>query len=81
MQLPATYASIKRIAEEYTAQKLYWACSTARPRPRVYCDATTACAIVAVYDAVNEENKLKLEAMIRKGPHMLPRIAAIAWGK
>jgi hypothetical protein len=80
--LPATYESIRVIAAEHQASKLHWPKSDLLPKGRrVLVDATTAHALVAVYNGANDENKAKIEVAVKRGPHMVAKLAALAWGK
>lgn len=78
--LPASLDSIRTIASEQQAAKLRWPKSEASPKARqMLCDLFTASAIVAVADAVNEDNRAKLARMIAHSPERLARVQSFAF--
>lgn len=80
--LPANIDSLRRIVAEHQAYRLHWPASDRLPKAtRCLVDATTANAVVSVYDGLSADNQAKALRLVTLGPDKLSKLAAIAWGK
>lgn len=76
--LPVNIDNLRKIVTERQAYRLRW---SGRPKAVTsLVDMQTAHAVVAAYDAVNDDGKARMIHYIRHhGPGALTRIAAIVW--
>jgi len=73
--LVANIENIRKVKAECTAARFKWASE----KKSVLCDLFTASAIIAVYDALNDENKAKVERMVAASPMLFSKVAGFCF--